>query len=265
MIANVDPPSLGQTVSCAVTAQARVWLKWEALNELRQRPPALPGGFLTPALLKHADEQTVATIAALSAAVATCPATDQDFREWGVVSAPRFLGRAALVATFQRFRAEGAWGVSPHMIPHRALHAPSGTISQALRSHGPNFGITGSPDMVAEPLMAALSLLHGRKLPGVWLTFSRVDPELAFGEENKHPADTGCIAFAMALRLGTDQTSGLTLRMAARPGRGRQATSKGPLGLHRFQEMLDQAGSEELVHDLPDGGRIEMASGGGTP
>ena len=228
VISNLDPPSLGQIVSCAVTAQSRVWLGWEALNKMRQQPPALPGGFLTPALLKHADEQTIATLAAISSALTDSPVLTHDFSEWGVVSAPRYMGRSAIASAFQRFRTEGAWGVSPHLIPHRALHAMSGTISQALRAHGPNFGVGSSPGMVAEPLMAALTLLHGRSLPGVWLTLSRVEPEEGLSQENEHPKGTGCTALVLALTPRTERQSGLTMRMAGRPGRGRRQHHRDP-------------------------------------
>ena len=62
---------------------------------------------------------------------------------WGILAASRFLGRSSLVVALDRFRSEGVWGVSPHLIPHYALHSPAGTLSLALGVHGPNLGIGG--------------------------------------------------------------------------------------------------------------------------
>ena len=41
------------------------------------------------------------------------------FTDWGVIGAPRFMGRAAMAQALQKFDQEGAWGISPHLIPHR--------------------------------------------------------------------------------------------------------------------------------------------------
>jgi hypothetical protein len=82
-----------------------------------------------------------------------------------------------MAAALQRFAAEGAWGVSPHLIPHRSRHSISGTVSQALKIHGPNFGVGGGPGGTVEVLLAATALLEGKRLPGVWIVLTCLDPE----------------------------------------------------------------------------------------
>src|ERR1700751_1917728 len=105
----------------------------DMLPSLRQRPGPGLGGSLPATFLRHADEQTVAALAAVLHAIQECGMSVADFKEWGVVAAPHFLGRAMLAAALQRLAAEGAWGISPHLIPHRSQHAVSGTISQVLK------------------------------------------------------------------------------------------------------------------------------------
>jgi hypothetical protein len=76
-----------------------------------------------------------------------------------------------------RFFTEGAWGVSPQVVPYHALHAVSGAISQALALRGPNFGAGGGPGAVGEALVGALALLESLSLPGVWVAGTRLMPE----------------------------------------------------------------------------------------
>jgi hypothetical protein len=161
-------------------------------------PGPAPGEPLPAAFLKHTDEQTVVGMAALLQAVSRHGLTGTDFTAWGAVGAPRFLGRAALRAALQRFAAEGAWGISPHLIPHRSLHSISGTISQALKLHGPNFGVGGGPGGAAEGLLTAAALLTGDRLPGVWVVWSGWSPEPT-PLLNGHAAEAEVSAAAIAL------------------------------------------------------------------
>ena len=64
------------------------------------------------------------------------------------------------------FVAEGVWGTSPHLIPHFALHSPSGTISLALGLHGPNLGVGGGLHAAAEGFLAALTWLAAGRRAG---------------------------------------------------------------------------------------------------
>ena len=170
---------------------------------------ALPASFL-----KHADEQTIVGICALSQVLQLPTLTDVDFTQWGVIAAPRFLGRAAMSVSLLRFAAEGAWGISPHLVPHRSLHALSGTVSQALRIHGPNFGVGGGNDSAAEGLLAAGALFADQNLPGIWVVLTAFDPELVPADPTAADADpitTECVAIALALVPVQGQTHGFFL------------------------------------------------------
>ena len=159
---------------------------------------------LPPSLLKHADEQTVVGLEAVSRAIHDHGLESIDFSQWGVIASPRFLGRGALALALARYAAEARWGISPHLIPHRSLHALSGTVSQALKIHGPNYGVGGGGDGAAEALMAASALLSSGDLPGLWVILTGFDPELvpADPRDPDSPApsdDTECVAIALAL------------------------------------------------------------------
>src|SRR5262249_10648029 len=167
------PP--GTPVSCDVAASAVVRAPAAQVPALRQTV-GLPQPF-PAALLKHADEQTVVGLAAVCRAVQAHGLGDTPFTHLGLLAAPRYFGRDAVVAALERFVAEGAWGVSPHHIPHRSLHSPSGTISLALQTHGPNFGVGGGPEGAGEVLLAAAALFARGEVPGLWLVLTGWDRE----------------------------------------------------------------------------------------
>ncbi len=99
------------------------------------------------------------------------------FGEWAVLAAPRYFGRAAFERAFPTFQEEGAWGISPHLIPAHSLHSPSGTISQALKAQGPNLGVGGTPGGEFEALLFASTLLMTGASPGVWLVLTARESE----------------------------------------------------------------------------------------
>jgi hypothetical protein len=197
----LDDQSLARScaVCCEVAADAVVRASLESLAELRRNPGPVPGEPPPASLLKHADEQTVAGLCAVYQAIAKAGWQTTCFRDWGVVAAPRFLGRPAMAAALQRFAAEGAWGVSPHLIPHRSLHSVSGTVSQALKIHGPNFGVGGGPGGTNEALLAATALLERKQLPGVWVVLTCLSPESPPDEAGRMPPGTQAIGLALAL------------------------------------------------------------------
>src|SRR5262249_56456949 len=140
------------------------------------------------------------------------------FTDWAVLAAPRFLGRTALAQALNRFALEGAWGISPHLIPHHSLHSVSGTISQALTIHGPNYGIGGGPDAASKTLLTAAALLAADRLPGVWVVLTGYDPEpLAQRATAGNPVaaspPTQCNAVALALVSAASATD-LSLHIA---------------------------------------------------
>jgi len=197
----LDDQSLarGCAVCCEVATDAIVRANQDSLAELRRNPGLFHGKPPPASLLKHADEQTVAGLCAVYRAIDKADWQTSCFRDWGVVAAPRFLGRPAMAAALQRFAVEGAWGVSPHLIPHRSLHSLSGTISQALKIHGPNFGVGGGPGATVEALLAAAALLEGKQLPGAWVVLTCLDPELPPDEAGRMPPATQAVGLALAL------------------------------------------------------------------
>ena len=115
-------------VPCDAIAYASVRATPAEVREFRQNLILPCGERLSPGFLKHAEDQTVAGLVAVCRAIADSPHAIQDLASWGVLGAPRFLGRIAMISAIQKFAVEGAWGLSPHLIPHRLLHALSGTI-----------------------------------------------------------------------------------------------------------------------------------------
>ncbi len=204
-------PAAAQVVCCDVAAYATQRTAGDDLPALRQKPSPLTGEPLPAAFWKHADEQTVAALAAVFDAIRIHALDAKRFQDWGVLAAPRFLGRAALAVALHRFALEGAWGISPHLIPHRSLHSISGTISQALKIKGPNFGVGGGPHAADEALLVAAGMVADEQLPGVWLVMTGYNPELApndpaggseSGKSEKPPAVEAVALALVRERLG---------------------------------------------------------------
>jgi hypothetical protein len=166
-------------------------------------------------LLRHADEQTVAGLAAVFHAIHDHGLSADGFRDWGVLAAPRFVGRPTMATALERFVAEGAWGVSPHLIPHRSLHSVSGTVSQVLKTQGPNFGVGGGPGSEAEALLTAAAMLRCQRLPGVWAVLTCLDPDAAPGASGQPAAGTHVVGLALALVPSRPGWSGLRARLLA--------------------------------------------------
>jgi hypothetical protein len=158
--------------------------------------------------LKHADEQSVAGLAAVHRAIGHRLA-GVSFADWGVVAAPELLGQTVMGPTLQRFAQEGAWGISPHLIPHRSLHSVSGTISQALGLHGPNFGVGGGPGAVSEAFLAAASLIAERHVPGLWLVLTKGIVDTAAASTTAGVTVSHWLAVALALTPPREMQLGL--------------------------------------------------------
>jgi hypothetical protein len=215
-------PSAGKEVRCDVAAFGSVQFTLDMFAALRQRPGPGVGQSLPNNFLKHADELTVASLAAVLEAIERFGmASEGNFTNWGVVAAPAFLGRATLVTALQRHADEGAWGISPHFIPHRSQHAVAGTISQALKIHGPNFGTGGSPSGTAEGLLAGAVLLEGNALPGVWVALAQWEPEFIPDHQGKPIGP--CLCRAVAVALVPQSSSRCTMRLRIAPAGREQA------------------------------------------
>jgi hypothetical protein len=134
-----------------------------------------------------------------------------------------------------RFQDEGVWGVSPHLIPHFALHSPAGTLSLALGIHGPNLGTGGGRFCMTDGLLTALSWLSSGIVPGVWLVTTGWTPEMSL-EGNAQPReDVQCEGLALALvPAGSQGTSGQRLRVALSP----RASEPRPIDISKLAENL---------------------------
>ncbi len=212
-------------VDCGLRAFGVIEADAEAIAGLRQKPGPPLRQRLSPVLLKHSDEQTVAGLAAVLAAIERFGMKEVDFTSWGVVAAPRWLGRLRLVGGLHKFHRKGAGAASPMIVPHLSLHAVSGTISQVLGSHGLNFGVSSGPDNLAEGLLAAACVLSSGQLPGLWLVLTCWSPEPAPDDEGRPAAPAVCRGVALALQRAGDDWSGPRLCVEAAP-----RTACGPSG-----------------------------------
>jgi hypothetical protein len=249
-------------VTCAVAGLAAVRATAAELAPLRQQPGRVAGEPLPSSFLKHADDQTVAGIAAVLRAIDDGGLGGISFRDWGVVAASRFMGRTALAGALLRFKAEGAWGISPHLIPHRSLHSLSGTVSQALKVHGPNFGCGGGPGGAADALLTGAALLHGGP-PGVWVVLTGWEPE-PVTDDKGHVVTPDCVcnAVAMALTPAATHDPRLALRVVPAGAESRRNGHGGVtvLSLEAVVRTLaaPSAPSATVVWQLPSGGRVEL-------
>src|SRR5262249_9215828 len=112
-------------------------------------------------------------------------------------------------------------------------------VSQALKIHGPNYGVGGGNEGAAEALLVAGALLADGLLPGLWVVLTGFDPELVPADPlaaDAAPPRTDCLAVALALTPPGDGAGGVSLSVR---GAGRGDTHGGPvLSLERLAETL---------------------------
>jgi hypothetical protein len=253
------------TICCDVAGFALVQATPDQIPALRLKPGPADGPSYPAAFLKHADVQTVIGLGAVLHAIRDHGLTDTCFTDWGILGAPRFLGRAALAAGIQRYQLEGPWGISPHLIPHHSLHSPSGTVSQALAIHGPNFGVSGGLHAADETLLVASTLLACDGVPGVWLVLTGHNPEPI--PEN-HAANTVAspdgtteapVCRALALGLVAARPGSRDLKLFISPGPLPRAEG-GDLD-EAWSPFYFEALAEELGRPAPSG-RWRLHCGG---
>ena len=210
------------------------------INRLPRFRPCSP-----PPRLRHSDDQTIAALAAVHEAVRQNTRYQTgEFERWGILAASRFLGRSTLVAALNRFDSEGVWGVSPHLIPHYALHSPAGTLSLALGIRGPSLGIGGGISAGFEGLLAALSWLAAGVVPGLWLVQTEWSPEFVPDHQSEPPAECACYAMAMALVPGDScQTSRPEIRVVS----SRDVKARRMLGIAELVTLLGGKGGDRLA------------------
>ncbi len=133
---------------------------------------------LSPQLLRHSDEQTLAALVALSNAFESASSLNAGFDDWAVISSSQNLGRCAFATVIEKYRVEGPWGVSVQVIPHCTAHAVAGTASLALASHGPCIGVGGCTAGQVDALISGSSILnraeHWRCLAALHYLFTEV-------------------------------------------------------------------------------------------
>jgi len=248
-----------EAVGCGLLAFGIVRARPAVIAALRQLPCApgvLPGRF-RPNLLKHSDEQTVASLGAVLDAVHRFGLAGRDFTAWGVVAVPRWMGRPKAAAALNKFHREGLTGASPMVVPHLSLHSVSGAVSQALRIHGPNFGTGSGPAPLGEGLLAALSLVAEGKLPGLWLTLSQWDPEPAPDTQGQVASECICHAVALALVPVAADFTGPRVRLL-KPAPVPSEEDEPP-GVRSLADFLDgSALVESWLCPLDWGGWVEL-------
>ena len=190
---------MSQTCVFDILAMSAARLAPSELSEIRRRSLPCFAGSLSPHLLKHSDEQTLASLAALAGALEDLGVANRDFGDWAVVSSSRYLGRSAFAGVLAKYDMEGPWGVSVQVIPHCVAHAVSGTISLALGNHGPCIGAGGAPSGEIDALMAAAGLLTSGQCPAAWVVFSAWLPELTINRGGRPTSEPICSAAALAI------------------------------------------------------------------
>jgi hypothetical protein len=264
-IFELSPLVAETTVACRLAAYGTVRAVPASLPGLRQMGGPY-GDPLPTSFLKHSDEQTVVGLAAVFQAVRRYGLAEGAFSEWGVVAGPRLFGRLAVATALQRFAAEGAWGVSPHLIPHRSLHSLSGTVSQALEIRGPNFGVAGGLESASETMLAAAALLAEGQVPGVWVILTGWSPEPHLEKPGlpltgaPRPAESVYAAVALALTTLVSDAEGPLLQITpAGAGWNRGSLLDMNTSLPRFSLELLQ---EELETDTMISANWRLACGG---
>jgi hypothetical protein len=236
------------------------------VSALRRRTGPTREGWehVPPSVLRYSDEQTIAGTAAVLAAMSASGLPPERFEGWGVVAASRYLGRANLALALRSFAAEGVWGVSPHLIPHFALHSPSGTISLAVGLHGPNLGVGGGLHATAEGFLAALTWLASGIVPGVWLVLTGWVPEFVPERRAGDGAAGECRALALALVAPRGEYGGRPLvRIVA--GRGSRLAPATP-DLQWLVNCLERPGDprpRSIAADPSGHVRVELVPGQG--
>jgi len=253
------------TASAGVQAFSTLRLSIDEVQGLRKSIPTWAAADTPGHFFKYSDEQTIVAVQAVDRLIAE-EAVDLDGgRDWGLIVAPRFIGRLAGAAIRDRFQQRGDQGVSPHTLPQHSLHSPSGALSILLGTRGPNAGIGGGPGSFAEGVLAALTLFDLNTIPGVWFVATEWDPEPLPNAQGVCTTPAVCHAFCMLLRPAASR--GLIGQLALRVSKDGPAvaTEHGPTKEIRVGQLihaLDIASQRSMSlgfeWQMPWGGRIEM-------
>lgn len=252
-----------QEVSAGVLAYAQVQVTPDQVATLRKQPGPWQGEPPSPTSLKYSDEQTLTGLAAVLHAMDRFGLHREDFAEWGILACPRFIGRGMATA-MEKFKTGGAPVIQPNVIPHRLLHALSGTLSQVLKMHGPNLGVGGGPIEDRELLQAAASFLISGQAPGFWLVFTGYSPEYIPEGPGVPMSPWVCHGLAVALSASPNQSSWQLRIGAPVPVSIAPNLDEAPeLMLHQLgnllQRMTDGKRDTSVTWQMPLGPRLTLA------
>ena len=209
----ISPVATRNSILAHVLSWGTVRAWPEEIAGWRKQPRPMPPEPFSPSLIRHSVDPVVAGLWATCVATSGLDAKPGDFASWAIVAAPRMMARDGTAVALERYRQEGPWGISPHLIPNHSLHAVSGTISQILKSHGPNFGVGNGPHPSCEGWLAAATLLSEGAWPGVWLVLTSHSDESPPPQGDAPRQRVECEAVALALAPPAGETSGLHLRL----------------------------------------------------
>ncbi len=187
------------TLRCQLAAWTTLAGDPGAIATWRRQSLTAGAGAKPASFLKQADDQTVLAVRAVLDAIDRAGWPTRSFADWGVVAGASFFGRTATAHAIHRFLDEGAWCVSPHLVPNQSLHAPAGAISLVLKIHGPNFGVGSGANAAPDALLLAAALLADGALPGLWVVLTAYDSEWLPGADGSSTGAPVCRAVALAL------------------------------------------------------------------
>lgn len=208
----MNPLAADVVFQAAVVAAGSAAVPLGQFPALRKEPPKFGDVQLPSHFLKHADEQTIVALRAIGQAIERHDLDPRQMTNWGIIAAPRYIGRLAGAAILDRFANQGGSGVPPHAVAQNSLHSISGAASIALGVHGPNVGVGGGPWSIGDGIVGALSMFDAWHVPGMWLLLTQFDPE-PIPDANGNPLHPS-VAHAVALAIVPGQAgeSQLTLR-----------------------------------------------------
>lgn len=120
--------------------------------------------------MRHMEDQTVAAMEAVRQARAMNP--HLSFGNWAVLACPLLPGRATFCENLKRYAEEGAFAISPQVIPQCSLHSLPGQLSIVLGAHGPNLGIGGWPGTEEQVWSTAWAIEKAVQPDGLWLVWT---------------------------------------------------------------------------------------------
>lgn len=232
--------------ACGIAGHALVAAPLSEIATLRDRPGPAGAPALPPRFLRHCDEHTVVGMHAVLAALAA-RGVPADVSGHSVVAASCQVGRLTAARTLANLATGGGVSVTPHIVPQCSLHSVAGAVSVGLGMHGPQLGVGGGVDALAEGLFAAVTIAHAASAgdpPCVWLVATEWDEEPALDAAGAAAGDPLVRALALAIEPAAPDAAGT--------GRSRTGASRGPAATSR---RVSDTSSLALTMHLPGASR----------